>query len=54
MVKDDKKFISCINIHKGLIPYIIKKYLKASLDTARMKYYVMEQDIAKQAEKEAF
>lgn len=54
MVKDDRKFISCINIHKGLIPYIIKKFLEASLDTARMKYYVKEQDIAKQAEKEAF
>lgn len=54
MVKDDKKFINCINIHKGLIPYIIKKFLEASLDTARMKYYVKEQDIAKQAEKEAF
>ncbi len=50
LIRHDKKYINCIDIHKGLVDYIIKQYLGGSIFDARLKYYPNEIDIAKQAQ----
>lgn len=46
-IREDAKYLSCIDIHKGLYDYILYKYLKVkSVEAARMKYYPNEQDLA--------
>lgn len=46
--KDDTKYLSCIDIHKGLYDYILYEYLKVdSIESARKTYYPNEQELAK-------
>ena len=52
--KDTRKFLSCIDIHKGLYDYILTKYLKVdSIESARRKYYPNEHDLALRIQSEA-
>lgn len=44
------KYISCVDIHKGLIDYIIRKYLGGTMDVATMNYFPSEYAIAQQAQ----
>lgn len=47
--KDGKKYICCLNIHKGLREYIIEKYLGGSLERNDSLYFPSEEQIAKDA-----
>lgn len=50
-VKNGKKYIHCIDIHKGLVEYIIKDFMPGkSIESARRFYYPMENDIADNAQ----
>lgn len=49
IIKGGVKYICCLNIHKGLVPYIVKNHLGGSIDIARKKYYKQEVDIANDA-----
>lgn len=54
LIKDDKKLLYCVDIHKNLLEYIIHNYLEGSMDNARKKYFVKEQDIACAAQRNLF
>jgi len=54
LVKDDKKLLHCIDIHKSLIEYIINNFLGGSIENAREKYFVKEQDIACDAQRNLY
>lgn len=42
------QFLSCANIHKGLRDFIISHYLEGALDVCKTKYFLQEEDIAKE------
>lgn len=44
------KYISCVDIHKGLVDYIIREYLGGTIDVATMSYFPSEYAIAQQAQ----
>lgn len=48
----DKYYISCIDIHKSLRDYIIKKYLGGTLKAATMNYFPSERVIANEAQQQ--
>ena len=49
-----RKYISCIEIHKGLYNYILKNYLSVrSIEEARRRYYPNEHDLASQIQQSA-
>lgn len=50
LIRNEKKYIDCVDIHKGLVDYIIDRYLGGSLIEAKLKYYPQEKDIAKQSQ----
>ncbi len=47
--KDGKKYLCCLNIHKGLREYIIQKHLEGSLERNDSLYFPSEEQIAKEA-----
>lgn len=47
--KDGTKYISCLNIHKGLCQYIIDKYLDGSLEKHDSTFFPSEERIARDA-----
>ena len=49
-IKDEKKCLHCIDIHKALYEYVLKKVLKCSIEDARKKYYPTERDLARNAQ----
>lgn len=48
----DKKYIHCIDIHKGLYEYILTKIMNCSIDEARKRYYLDEKELAHNAQLE--
>ena len=48
----DKKYIHCIDIHKGLYEYILTKIMNCSIDEARKRYYLDEKELAQNAQLE--
>lgn len=50
LVDGDKKYLTCIDIHKGLVEHLIEEYLGGSIAVARKKYYPDEKEIAKQVQ----
>lgn len=55
LVKDGTPYITCINIHKGLIGYALHRHLNAtSIEEAQRQYYPSEQDIAQKAKDRLF
>lgn len=50
LVEGNKKHLTCIDIHKGLVEHLIKEYLGGSIAVARRKYYPDEREIAKQVQ----
>ncbi len=47
-IRDKKKYLRCINIHKSLCEYILHNILKTpNIDTARLKYFPNHHHIAK-------
>lgn len=46
--------LSCANIHKRLKYYIIKRYLGGDTEKCKRKYFVNEEDIARDAELELY
>lgn len=48
-----KQYLHCVDIHKGLVEYIIKSIMPgASIESARRYYYPMENDIADKVQHE--
>lgn len=47
--EDGTKYISCLNIHKGLCQYIIDKYLDGSLEKHDSTFFPSEERIARDA-----
>lgn len=51
---NNERYLSCIDIHKGLVDYILNKYLKVeSLAAAKLKYYPNEHNLAMQIQRDA-
>ena len=44
------KYISCVDIHKGLIDYIVREYLGGTMAVATMNYFPSEYALAQQAQ----
>ena len=45
--------MSCVDIHKGLVDYIIHTFLPGeTIEDARKTYYPMERDIVDKAQRE--
>lgn len=49
MVKNGVKYLYCLNIHKSLAQYIIKKYLGGALETKEEELFPSNERIAQQA-----
>ena len=52
-INNGRRYIHCIDIHKGLVDYIIHTCLPGeTIEDARKIYYPMERDIADKAQRE--
>ncbi len=48
--KNGKKYLHCIDIHKGLYDFVLTKIMQCTIEEARKRYYLDEKDLAHNAQ----